>query len=189
MEFLIFFLYFLWFFELFFLQNSEKTLRIFYRFHSKILLYNCQNWDFSMKLWHILSHGKIRKSPKSALSCPWKREKFSPLKSGFQLIWVFTKQLCHNASKWPQMHQKWLNTISEGSGETLVTLKHDLKPIYCCFITYFGVGSSLVLSGAPWCPLTPPLTPWRPPDLWYVIPGHSQSFWVILGHVWAIGGQ
>ena len=54
------------------------------------------------------------------------------------------------------MHQKWLNTILFGSGQNLVTLKHDLEPIYCCFITYFGVGSSPVPSGAPWCPLAPP---------------------------------
>ena len=108
------------------------------------------------------------------------------LKPGFGRIGVFTKYGCFYASKWPQMPQKWVNTIPFGSGHTLGTLNHDLGPLFCCFISLFGAGGSLDPPGAPWCPLAPPCTTWCPHDPWYVILGHSQSFWVIMGHIWPI---
>ena len=46
------------------------------------------------------------------------------LKLGFWQIGVFTKYGCFNPSKWPQMPQKWVNTIPFGSGHTLGTLNH-----------------------------------------------------------------
>ena len=36
------------------------------------------------------------------------------------------------------MPQKWIKTISFGSGHTLGTFNHGLEPLFCCFITYFG---------------------------------------------------
>ena len=83
-------------------------------------------------------------------------------KSIFWQIGVFTKYRCFNASKWPQMPQKWVNTIPFGSGHTLGTLNHGLGSLFCCFITLFGAGGSLDPPGAPWCPLAPPWTLWCP---------------------------
>ena len=39
-----------------------------------------------------------------------------------------TKYGRFNASEWPQMPQKWVNTIPFGPGHTLGTLNHDLGP-------------------------------------------------------------
>ena len=111
------------------------------------------------------------------------------LKPGFWQIGFFTKYGCFSASKWPQMPQKWVNTIPFGSGHTLGTLNHGLGPLFCCFITLFGARGSLDPPGAPWCPLAPPWTPWCPQDPWYVILGHSQSFWVIMSHIWPIWSE
>ena len=94
---------------------------------------------------------------------------FLSLKYDFWIIWVFTKYLFHNASKWPQMHTKWLNTILFGPGQILVTLNHDLEP------------SSL------WRPLSPP-DPLAPPwplvchfgsclSHWGPVTGHQSSKW------------
>ena len=111
------------------------------------------------------------------------------LKPVFWQIGVFTKYGCFNAPKWPQIPQKWVNTIPFGSGHTLGTLNYDLGPLFCSFITLFGAGGILDPPGAPWCPLAPPWTPWCPQDPWYVILGHSQSFWVIMSHIWPIWSE
>ena len=110
-------------------------------------------------------------------------------KPRFSTFGVFTKYCCCNPSKWPQMPQKWVNTIPFGPGHTLGTLNHGLESLFYCFITLFGLKSSLVPPGAPWCPLAPPWAPWCPPDPWYVILSHSQSSWVIMGHIWPIWGE
>ena len=78
------------------------------------------------------------------------------LKPGFWQIGFFTKYGCFYASKWPQMPQKWVNTIPFGSGHTLGTLNHGLGSLFCCFITLFGAGGSLDPPGAPLDPLVPP---------------------------------
>ena len=92
---------------------------------------------------------------------------------------VFTKYRCCNASKWPQMHQKWIRTIPFGSGHTLGTLKHGLESLFYCFITIFDVGSSLAPPGAPWCPPGPPGAPLTPGMSSWTIVSHPGSFWVI----------
>ena len=74
------------------------------------------------------------------------------MKPRFTTFGIFTKYRCFNASKWPQMLQKWRRTIPFGSGHTLGTLKHGLESLFYCFITIFGVGGSLAPPGAPWCP-------------------------------------
>ena len=104
-------------------------------------------------------------------------------------IRVFTKYHWFNATKWPQMPQKWMRTIPHGPGHTLGTLNHGFGPLYCCFITLFGAGGILDPPGTPWHPLAPPWTPWCPHDPWYVILGHSQSSWVIMGHIWPIWSE
>ena len=100
-------------------------------------------------------------------------------KSVFWQIGIFTKYSCFNAPKWPQMPHKWVNTIPFGSGHTLGTLNHGLGPLFCCFITHFGVGSSLVASGAPWCPPGPPGTPLAPGMSSLAIHNHPGSLWVL----------
>ena len=67
----------------------------------------------------------------------------------FWQIRVFTKYHWFNATKWPQMPQKWIRTIPHWSGHTLGTLNHGLGPLYCCFITLFAAGSSLHPPGGP----------------------------------------
>ena len=74
------------------------------------------------------------------------------------------------------MPQNWINTIPFGSGHTLGTFNHGLEPLFCCFITHFGVGSSLVAPGAPWCPPGTPLTPGMSS---LAIHNHPGSLWVI----------
>ena len=110
-------------------------------------------------------------------------------KPKFGFFVIFTTYRYCNPSKWPQMPQKWVNTIPFGKGHTLGTLNHGLESLFYCFITLFGLKSSLVPPGAPWCPLAPPWAPWCPPDPWYVILSHSQSSWVIMGHIWPIWGE
>ena len=101
------------------------------------------------------------------------------LKPGFWQIGVFTRYGCFYASKWPQMPQKWVNTIPFGSGHTLGTLNHDLGPLFCCFISLFGAGGSLDPPDAPWCPPGPPGAPMTPGMSSWVIVSHSGSLWVI----------
>ena len=108
------------------------------------------------------------------------------LRPGFWQFGVLTIYCYFNASKCPQMPQKWVNTIPFGSQHTLGTLNHGLGSLFCCFITLFGAGGILDPPGTPWCPLAPPWTPWCPHDPWYVILGHSQSSWVIMSHIWPI---
>ena len=110
-------------------------------------------------------------------------------KPGLWQIGVVTKYRWLNATKWPQMPQKWVRTIPHGSGHTLGTLNHGFGPLFCCFITLFGAGSSLHPPGPPRRPLAPPWTPWCPPDPWYVILGHSQSSWAIVSHLWPIWNE
>ena len=132
-----------------------------------------------MKLWHILSHGKIQNPPKNVLSCLWKRQKFFPpeirfsVNLGFHWItlsqWI---QMAPNSSGVIEYHPFWVRTD------------------FGYFKTWFGANILLFYylfwrwewPSPLWRPLVPPgapLTPWRPPNLWYVIPGHSQSFWVM----------
>ena len=77
------------------------------------------------------------------------------------------------------MPQNWINTIPFGSGHTLGTFNHGLEPLFCCFITHFGVGSSLVTPGAPWCTPGAPLDPLEPP--WPLV-CHPLPYTIILGH-------
>ena len=104
-------------------------------------------------------------------------------KPGLWQIGVVTKYRWLNATKWPQMPQKLIRTISHGSGHPLDTLNHGLGPLFYCFITLFCVKGSL---DPPWHILAAPWTPWRPPDPWYVILGQIQSSWVIMSHIWPI---
>ena len=101
------------------------------------------------------------------------------LKLGFWQIGVFTKYGCFNPSKWPQMPQKWINTIPFRSGHTLGTLNYDLGPLFCCFITLFGAGGILDPPGAPWRPPGPPSAPMTHGMSSWVIVSHSGSLWVI----------
>ena len=101
------------------------------------------------------------------------------LKLGFWQIGVFTKYGCFNPSKWPQMPQKWVNTIPFGSGHTLGTLNHDLGPLFCCFISLFGAGGSLDPPGAPCAPWRPPGAPMTPDMSSWAMVSHPGSLWVI----------
>ena len=157
----IIFLYFWWFFE----KNisvSEKITFHFSRLRSQILLNNYRFWDFSQVIQHIFNLGKIRNGPKVASFDLHKRLIFFDLKSVFWQYCDFTKYRCCNASKSPQMHQKWVNTIPFGSGHTLGTLNHGLESLFYCFITLFGTGGSLDPPGAPWPPPGPPGAPLTP---------------------------
>ena len=101
------------------------------------------------------------------------------LKSGFWQYCNFTKYRCCNASKWPQMHQKWIITIPVGSGHTLDTLNHGLESLFYCFITHFGAGGSLDPPGAPWRPPGPPGAPLTPGMSSWAIVSHPGTSWVI----------
>ena len=103
----------------------------------------------------------------------------SILEPGFDNICVLTKYRCCNASKWPQMHQKWIITIPVGSGHTLDTLNHGLESLFYCFITHFGAGGSLDPPGAPWRPPGPPGAPLTPGMSSWAIVSHPGSSWVI----------
>ena len=97
------------------------------------------------------------------------------LKLGFWQIGVFTKYGCFNPSKWPQMPQKWVNTIPFGSGHTLVTLT-------MVWSNYFAFLSLVLASKEALCPLVPPGTPrcpWRlpgPPAPWLKIEVQEDNF-------------
>merc|ERR1712020_648385 len=69
-----------------------------------------------------------------------------------------------------------MGTIPFGSGHTLGSLNHDLGPLFCCFISFFGAGGSL---GPPWRPLAPPGAPMTTGMSSWVIVSHSGSSWVI----------
>ena len=168
---------------------GQKTTQKFPDLHSQILLNKYHFFQFSTHHRHTTWCGKF-----------WKLNIFAPFwlcKSGNKFfyetqiyyIWSFTQYHCFNASKWPQMLQKWRRTIPFGSGHTLGTLNHGLGSLFCCFITLFGVRGSQDPPGAPWCPLAPPWTPWCPHDPWYVILGHSQSSWAIISHIWPIWSE
>ena len=101
------------------------------------------------------------------------------LEPGFWQYCVFTKYRCCNASKWPQMHQKWIRTIPFGPGHTLDTLNHGLESLFYCFITHFGAGGSLDPPGAPWRPPGPPGAPLTPGMSSWAIVSHPGSSWVI----------
>ena len=103
----------------------------------------------------------------------------SILRRGFWQIGVFTKYRRCNASKWPQMPQKWVNTIPFGSQHTLGTLNHGLGSLFCCFITLFGAGGILDPPGAPWRPPGPPGAPMTPGMSSWAIVSHPGSLWVI----------
>ena len=101
----------------------------------------------------------------------------SILEPGFDNICVLTKYRCCNASKWPQMHQKWIITIPVGSGHTLDTLNHGLESLFYCFITHFGAGGSLAPPGAPWSPPGPAGAPLTPGRSSWAIASHPGSKW------------
>ena len=101
------------------------------------------------------------------------------LKPRFSTFGVFTKYRCCNPSKWPQMPQKWVNTIPFGPGHTLGTLNHGLESLFYCFITLFGLKSSLVPPGAPWRLPGPPGAPLTPGMSSWAIVSHPGSLWVI----------
>ena len=101
------------------------------------------------------------------------------LKAGFWQIGVLTKYHYCNASKCPQMPQKWVNTIPFGSHHTLDTLNHGLESLFYCFITHFGAGGSLDPPGAPWRPPGPPGAPLTPGMSSWAIVSHPGSSWVI----------
>ena len=94
------------------------------------------------------------------------------LRPGFWLIGGFTKYRCCNASKWPQMHQKWIRTIPFGPGHTLDTLNLGLESLFHYFINHFGAGGSLDSPGAHWRPPGPPGAPLTP----------GISSWAIVSH-------
>ena len=96
----------------------------------------------------------------------------------FWQIRVFTKYHRFNATKWPQMPQKLIRTISHGSWHTLDTLNHGLEPFYC-FITLFASRVASTLA-SPW-----PLI--CHPGSKSVILGHYESY---LTHLeWIIQAQ
>ena len=101
------------------------------------------------------------------------------MKLTFTTIGGFTQYSCFNAYKWPQMLQTWRRTILFWSGHTLGTLKHGLGSLFYCFITSFGVGSSLDPPDAPWWPPGPPGAPLTPGMSSWTIVSHPGSFWVI----------
>ena len=70
------------------------------------------------------------------------------------------------------MSQKWVRTKPHGPGHTLGTLNHGFGPLFCCFITLFGAGSSFRPLGAPWRPPGPPGGPLTP----------GMSSWAIVSH-------
>ena len=115
------FFYFLYFSQLFefFPQNSEEeeNNQVFSRFHSKILLNNCQQIMIFPSTCDIFcAVEKIQKPPKSALSCLRKQQKFSPLKFGFQPFGfslnnsVACIQMAPNASEMIEYHPFWVKT-------------------------------------------------------------------------------
>ena len=164
------------------LQNfgfSEKITFNFCRLRSQILLINCWFSDFSYAIQHNSSVGKVWNGPLVASFHLRKRQIFFYLKSGNWQYCVLNKYRCFNASKWSQMHQKWINTIPFGSLHTLGTLNHGLGSLFCCVITVFGAGGSLDLPGAPLGPLVPP----RP------LVCHPRPQSVIMGHVWPIWSE
>ena len=120
----------------------------------------------------MVVYGKLRKIIFFAPGGLWKWCYLNFQKTCFCQIRVFTKYRWFNATKWPQMPQKWIRTIPHGSGHTLGTLNHGLGPLYCRFITLFGVGSSLHPPGTPWRPPGPPGGPLTP----------GMSSWAIVSH-------
>ena len=94
-------------------------------------------WKIAKNQSHLVKFGCGNPGPKKLV------------KPKISTFGVFTQYCCFNASKWPQMLQKWRRTILFGSGHTLGTLKHGLGSLCYCFITIFGVGGSLAPPGAP----------------------------------------
>ena len=127
-------------------------------------------------------HGKIRHPPNFAPDGLWKWCYKIFQKTWFWQIGVFTKYRWLNATKWPQMPQKLIRTISHGSGHTLDTLNHGLGPLFYCFITLFCVEGSLDPAGTPWRPPGPPGGPLDPLAAPWPLVCHPGSKSVILGH-------
>ena len=90
-----------------------------------------------------------------------------------------TERRCFNATKWPEIPQKWIRSIPFGKGNTLGTLNHGLESLFYCFITLFGLKSSLVPPGAPWRLPGPPGAPLTPGMSSWAIVSHPGSLWVI----------
>ena len=120
----------------------------------------------------MVVYGKLRKIIFFAPGGLWKWCYLNFPKPNQSQFSVFTKYRWFNATKWPKMPQKRIRTIPHGSGHTLGTLNHGLGPLYCCFITLFGAGSSLHPPGAPWRPPGPPGGPLTP----------GMSSWAIVSH-------
>ena len=135
--------------------------------------------QFSIHPGYLGVYGKLQKLRQIAPGGLWKRPRnFNP-ETWFWQYCVLTKYYCCNASKWPQMHQKWIITIPVGSGHTLDTLNHGLESLFYCFITHFGAGGSLDPPGAPWRPPGPPGAPLTPGMSSWAIVSHPGSSWVI----------
>ena len=147
--------------------------------HSKILLNKCHFFQFSIHHRHTTWYGKFQNWSNFAPFWLCKSGNKKIDETQIYYIWSFTQYRCFNASKWPQMLQKWMRTIPFGSGHTLGTLKHGLESLFYCFITIFGVGGSLAPPGAPWCPPGPPGAPLNPGMSSWTIVSHPGSLWVI----------
>ena len=74
-------------------------------------------------------------------------------------IGVVTKYRWLNATKWPQMPQKWVNTIPFGSGHTLVWGYY-----FAVLSLFLAPGVAWTPPGAPWPPLGPLVPPGAPLD-------------------------
>ena len=87
--------------------------------------------------------------------------------------WVIKQQ--NNGSK------PWLKVPQVCHGQMALTSQCEMSPhlLFFCFITNFGVGSSLVTPGAPWCTPGDPLVPLEPP--WPLV-CHPLPYTIILGH-------
>ena len=128
---------------------------------------------------------------RSSTSANFGSDQFDPL---HYHVWTFGRPDCPLVAKFTcrfgfslnnsdAMHPNGPKCIrNDWIPSLLVSLKHDLEPIYCCFITYFGIGSSLVPSSAPRCPLAHPWPPGAPLTSGMSslgIVSHSGSFWVM----------
>ena len=74
---------------------------------------------------------------------------------------------------------KGLHSPSLLGQDTLGTLNHGLRPLFCCFIALFGAGGT---PDPPWSPLVPPGPPGAPmtPGMSsQTIVSHPGSLWVI----------
>ena len=129
-----FFLHFFIFFQQQKITAGQKIIVKFQDFHSQFLLNDFDFWQFSRDSGYVRVSGKFRNPPilHPGGLCKWWKQNFP--KPRFSTFGVFTKYRCCNPSKWPQMPQKWVNTIPFGPGHTLGTLNHGLESLFYCFL-------------------------------------------------------